>query len=118
MLDDYVPTYNENGRPVFCQPNKTGEFWVLLLEKAYAKVNGSYANINEGTPRDVFKAVTYAPADSIAFDGQHEGEYESVWSAIEEHTKAGHTCSATKLGLPEEIYLKVQHTYTLVLSHS
>jgi hypothetical protein len=37
----------ENGNPVFCQPNrKTGEFWVVLLEKALAKVKGSYSNLN------------------------------------------------------------------------
>jgi hypothetical protein len=37
----------ENGNPIFCQPNrKTGEFWVVLLEKALAKVKGSYSNLN------------------------------------------------------------------------
>ena len=41
IVDDHVPVY-ENDKPVFCQPNQTGEFWVLILEKAYAKVNGSY----------------------------------------------------------------------------
>jgi hypothetical protein len=36
---------------------------VLILEKAWAKVHGSYANIDSGTPLEVFKAVTYAPAE-------------------------------------------------------
>jgi hypothetical protein len=36
---------------------------VLLLEKAWAKAHGSYANINSGTPSEVFKAVTYAPSE-------------------------------------------------------
>lgn len=35
----------------------------MILEKAWAKANGSYANILSGTPTDVFKAVTYAPSD-------------------------------------------------------
>jgi hypothetical protein len=43
VVDDYVPV-NKNGEPIFCQPNKN-EFWVPILEKAWAKVNGSYANI-------------------------------------------------------------------------
>jgi hypothetical protein len=46
VIDDFIPVH-ENGLPVFCQPNKsTGEFWVVLLEKALAKVNGGYSNLN------------------------------------------------------------------------
>jgi hypothetical protein len=48
VIDDYVPV-NKANRPLFCQPNKN-EFWVLILEKAWAKANGSYANIAAGTP--------------------------------------------------------------------
>jgi calpain-15 len=43
IVDDFIPV-NEVGEPLFCQPNKN-EFWVLILEKAWAKVHGSYANI-------------------------------------------------------------------------
>lgn len=39
--------------------------WVVLLEKAWAKAHGSYANINSGTPSEVFKAITYAPSELI-----------------------------------------------------
>lgn len=43
VVDDNVPV-NSAGEPIFCQPNKN-EFWVPILEKAWAKANGSYANI-------------------------------------------------------------------------
>ena len=43
VIDDYIPV-NSEGEPLFCQPNKN-EFWVLILEKAWAKAHGSYANI-------------------------------------------------------------------------
>ena len=43
VIDDYVPV-NKQGEPIFCQPNKN-EIWVPLFEKAWAKANGSYANI-------------------------------------------------------------------------
>lgn len=61
MIDDYVPV-NKAGKPLFCQPN-SNEIWVVLLEKAWAKANGSYANISIGTPTEVFKALTYAPSE-------------------------------------------------------
>ncbi|KAK2182039.1 hypothetical protein NP493_369g02029 [Ridgeia piscesae] len=47
IIDDRLPTLN--GRLMYghniTQPN---EFWVPLFEKAYAKVNGSYENIDGG----------------------------------------------------------------------
>lgn len=43
IVDDYIPV-NFSHRPFFCQPNKNC-FWLLILEKAWAKVHGSYANI-------------------------------------------------------------------------
>lgn len=43
MIDDSVPV-DKNGDPIFCRPHYN-EIWVPLLEKAWAKANGSYANI-------------------------------------------------------------------------
>ncbi len=45
IVDDYLPT--KNGRPCYAH-SKSGELWVLLLEKAWAKVHGSYARIEGG----------------------------------------------------------------------
>ena len=47
VIDDCIPV-NERKVPFFCQPkirDLTGEFWTLLLQKALAKIKGSYANI-------------------------------------------------------------------------
>jgi len=46
VIDDCIPCY-EKGGPAFTQ-SKTNELWVLLLEKAYAKIHGSYDNIIAG----------------------------------------------------------------------
>lgn len=44
VLDDYIPVYSPSNRPVFCKISHK-EMWMVLLEKAYAKVKGSYGNI-------------------------------------------------------------------------
>jgi hypothetical protein len=42
MIDDRFP-YNERiGKWAFSRPSKSNEIWVLILEKVWAKVFGSY----------------------------------------------------------------------------
>ena len=43
LVDDFIPV-NEEGQPIFCQPYKIS-FWMLILEKAWAKIHHSYSNI-------------------------------------------------------------------------
>ncbi len=45
IVDDYLPT--RNGKPCYAN-SRTGELWVILLEKAWAKLHGSYSRIESG----------------------------------------------------------------------
>ena len=60
LVDDYVPI-GENGLPCFAQSG-TNELWVILFEKAWAKVNGCYERIQGGMAQKVFRDLTGAPA--------------------------------------------------------
>ena len=42
IIDDRLPTYRR------ALPSATNEWWVPLVEKAYAKFNGSYDKISFG----------------------------------------------------------------------
>lgn len=55
MVDEYIPT--KHGKPIFCQ-SKNRSVWVILMEKAWAKIFGSYTNIIAGDPREVLRAFT------------------------------------------------------------
>mmetsp|Transcript_22824 Transcript_22824/g.53339 ORF Transcript_22824/g.53339 Transcript_22824/m.53339 type:complete len:484 (-) Transcript_22824:85-1536(-) len=57
LVDEYVPYHPETGRFFFAQPHGN-ELWVLMLEKAMAKLLGNYsalAHVNCGT---AFRALT------------------------------------------------------------
>ena len=45
IIDDYIPTHD--GQPIFVGPARENEVYPMLLEKAIAKVCGSYENIPE-----------------------------------------------------------------------
>jgi calpain-15 len=45
-VDDYLPA--DGGKPIFANPNGS-ELWVLLLEKAMAKLFGTYGKLDGGT---------------------------------------------------------------------
>lgn len=47
ILDDYFPT--KYGRAAYCS-SKENEIWAMLLEKAWAKVHGSYMRTEGGLP--------------------------------------------------------------------
>lgn len=48
IIDDYVPVSKVNsGGPCFAG-NKSGDLWVCLLEKAWAKISGGFAATEGG----------------------------------------------------------------------
>lgn len=58
VVDDYIPVEADSGEPVFCK-SKNKEIWAIILEKAWAKLNGNFAR----------SASVYSNYASIALTG-------------------------------------------------
>lgn len=76
VLDDHIPC-TEGGDPCFSKANGN-ELWVLLLEKCWAKLHGSYARIIGGQSHLTFRDLTGAPSF------EQETSAEDAWEQIKE----------------------------------
>ena len=57
LLDDMIPVKKGTKEPIGARTNNK-VVWGIFLEKAWAKINGGYANICMGNPKDVFETLT------------------------------------------------------------
>ena len=114
IIDDYFPCFKSNKNPIFSKPNNS-ELWVLILEKAWAKINGGYLNIIGGWPCEVYKSLTpfcvksYNNKDneSILFDIIYESDQEGFIMA----------CSSIFSPIIERKGLISGHAFTIISAH-
>lgn len=66
IVDDHVPV-RKNGQPAFAS-SKDEELWVCILEKAWAKLHGTFARTEGGLPCFAASHITGVPSESIKHD--------------------------------------------------
>ncbi len=57
-VDDYIPCSSE--RPIFAT-TKEGDLWVMIIEKAFAKLSGSYLGLRGGYAHEGLQDLTGCP---------------------------------------------------------
>ena len=100
-LDDYFPCYVDGG-PIFSRANGT-ELWVLLLEKAYAKLHGSYMALRSGFANEGMQDLTGCP--TICYELENDLIQQSIqcgdfWKLMTYFDKEGFLLSASTPGQP------------------
>ena len=119
IVDDYLPAFKKSKKPCYAQSNKN-EIWVMLLEKAWAKVNGGYANIISGLPCEAMEALT--GIGSLIYDLKNlEGDdiedykYEIVKNVqLADQNNCLITCSTTADSNIQKVGLVEGHAYSLI----
>jgi len=84
-VDDYVPVVEKSGKkvPVYAKSMHEGEIWPMIMEKAWAKLIGSYAASEGGNSSTVLAHLTNDPIEYIrmrnkGFTGSNE-KGDDLW---------------------------------------
>jgi len=78
-IDDFFPVNAEN-RLVFTG-TKYNELWVMLIEKAWAKVNGRFETIQKGSSCEALAALTGAPVEYL---NHKELTISDLWNKLKQ----------------------------------
>ena len=65
IVDDYLPIKKQSDGSVasiFSKQSADGDVWMMLLEKAFAKLMGNYELTNGGWPTEGVNALNGAPS--------------------------------------------------------
>jgi calpain-15 len=94
-LDDFFPCY-PMGSPIFSR-NAGNDIWVLLLEKAYAKLHGNYFALRSGSTTEAMIDFTGCPTDRIVFKDAKITEMAkngSLWDLMKQADEEGYLMNA------------------------
>ena len=99
VVDDWIPVTRSN-RPAFSS-NKDQEMWVILLEKAWAKLHKTYARTEGGLPSFATIHLLGTPAESYYHEEMAKNS-EDFWNRLKRWDRREHLMIAASQGQGEE----------------
>ncbi|XP_078236225.1 calpain-12 [Pogona vitticeps] len=93
VVDDLLPT--KDNRLLFVRTPTDDEFWMPLLEKAYAKLNGSYEAMNGGYMNEAFVDFTGGIGETIPLKTPNLKLFKTIEAVLNKSSLMGAYISVT-----------------------
>uniref|UniRef100_A0AC35U2M2 Calpain catalytic domain-containing protein n=1 Tax=Rhabditophanes sp. KR3021 TaxID=114890 RepID=A0AC35U2M2_9BILA len=97
LVDDFLPCDKNSRKQVFAQARKN-QLWIPLIEKAFAKVYGSYGKLTAGRTIEGFSVLCGCPVkelDITSLKNEENGGLEMIWAKMASANEAGFLLGAS-----------------------
>jgi len=113
-IDDRLPT--QYGKLVYVQSNNQNEFWSALCEKAYAKLNGNYENLEGGHATEAMVDLTGGTVEYI--EGIDEMDDDDLYDLIKKALREQGALLTSAIQAKSRADMEAQRTDGLVMGHA
>lgn len=117
VIDDYIPCFGDKknqNQPLFSKP-KGKELWVLLAEKAWAKVYKNYVACEAGFMDEALEYLLGTPTMRHLTSELDVDEISAILA--EADRKKYVICAATNSAVTKEMGLIANHAYSIISVH-
>lgn len=93
-IDGFVPCYPDSG-PLFMKSH-SNELWQMLLQKAYAKVLGTYDALRTETAQNVLRNLTGSPVEVLSRECRSTVQMvrdNTLWPVLKDYSLSGYLMS-------------------------
>ena len=116
IVDDFFPCY-PLGDPIFSK-NNFKELWVLLVEKAFAKLHGNYLSLENGNIKHSLIDLTGCPVFTYSMNDKNSSfNQDEFWKQLREFHQANYLIAASTKDMPAEksiAGLVKEHAYCIL----